>query len=164
LVQKIRTRLDQAVQQQTVSDVPLCSLLSGGLDSSLVTAIANRTLLSRGKASVRSFSVDFSDNAAPFVQDFGRDMLDTPFVREFVTQIKTDHTEVLLNSDRLKDQNTRRAVMRALDCGWTAGGDMYPSLYLLFEEIRKDSTVPLSGESADEVFGGNRRFPRSGDG
>ena len=146
------------MQQQTVSDVPLCSLLSGGLDSSLVTALANRTLLSRSKASVRSFSVDFSDNAAPFVQDFGRDLPDTPFVRDFVTQLKTDHTEVMLNSDRLKDENTRRAVMRALDCGWPAGGDMFPSLYLLFEEIRKDSTVALSGESADEVFGGYRWF------
>ena len=157
-IQKIRTRLDEVVQQQTVSDVPLCSLLSGGLDSSLVTALANKTLLSRSKASVRSFSVDFSDNTAPFVQDFGRDLPDTPFVRDFVAQLKTDHTEVMLNSDRLKDENTRRAVMRALDCGWPAGGDMFPSLYLLFEEIRKDSTVALSGESADEVFGGYRWF------
>ena len=156
--QKIRTRLEEVVQQQTVSDVPLCSLLSGGLDSSLVTALANRTLLSRSKESVRSFSVDFSDNAAPFVQDFGRDLPDTPFVRDFVAQLKTDHTEVMLNSDRLKDENTRRAVMRALDCGWPAGGDTFPSLYLLFEEIRKDSTVALCGESADEVFGGYRWF------
>src|ERR1700722_14684610 len=157
-IQKIRTRLEEVVRQQTVSDVPLCSLLSGGLDSSLVTALANKTLLSRSKASVRSFSVDFSDNTAPFVQDFGRDLPDTPFVRDFVAQLKTDHTEVMLNSDRLKDENTRRAVMRALDCGWPAGGDMFPSLYLLFEEIRKDSTVALSGESADEVFGGYRWF------
>jgi asparagine synthase (glutamine-hydrolysing) len=157
-IQKIRTRLDEVVQQQTVSDVPLCSLLSGGLDSSLVTALANKAVQSRSKASVRSFSVDFSDNTAPFVQDFGRDLPDTPFVRDFVAQLKTDHTEVMLNSERLKDENTRRAVMRALDCGWPAGGDMFPSLYLLFEEIRKDSTVALSGESADEVFGGYRWF------
>jgi asparagine synthase (glutamine-hydrolysing) len=157
-IQRIRTRLHEVVEQQTVCDVPLCSLLSGGLDSSLVTALANRTLLSRSKASVRSFSVDFSDNAGPFVQDFGRDKPDTPFVREFVAQLKTNHTEVMLNSERLQDENTRRAVMRALDCGWPAGGDMFPSLYLLFEEIRKDSTVALSGESADEVFGGYRWF------
>ncbi len=157
-IQKIRTRLHEVVEQQTVCDVPLCSLLSGGLDSSLVTALANRTLLSRSKASVRSFSVDFSDNAGPFVQDFGRDKPDTPFVREFVAQLRTNHTEVMLNSGRLQDENTRRAVMRALDCGWPAGGDMFPSLYLLFEEIRKDSTVALSGESADEVFGGYRWF------
>jgi asparagine synthase (glutamine-hydrolysing) len=64
----------------------------------------------------------------------------------------------MLNSARLQDEDTRRAVMRALDCGWPAGGDMFPSLYLLFEEIRKDSTVALSGESADEVFGGYRWF------
>jgi asparagine synthase (glutamine-hydrolysing) len=132
--------------------------LSGGLDSSLVTALANRTVLARGMGSVRSFSVDFSDNKAPFVPDFGRDSPDTPFVRDFVAQLKSDHTVVLLNSDLLQDENTRRAVIRALDCGWTFGGDMYPSLYLLFEEVRKDSTVALSGESADEVFGGYRWF------
>ena len=45
-IQEIRTRLHEVVEQQTVCDVPLCSLLSGGLDSSLVTALANRTLLS----------------------------------------------------------------------------------------------------------------------
>jgi asparagine synthase (glutamine-hydrolysing) len=80
-IEKIRNRLYEVVEQQTVCDVPLCSLLSGGLDSSFVTALANGTMLTRNKASVRSFSVDFSDNTGPFVQDFSRDKPDTKRVR-----------------------------------------------------------------------------------
>jgi asparagine synthase (glutamine-hydrolysing) len=157
-IDRIRGLLEEIVRQQTVSDVPLCSLLSGGLDSSVVTALANETMLARTSDSVRSFSVDFVDHGEAFAKDFMWEARDTPFVRQFVASVKTDHTEVVLNSGQLIDEDTRHAVTRALDCGWGVMGDMYSSLYLLFKEIRKHSTVALSGESADEVFGGYKWF------
>jgi asparagine synthase (glutamine-hydrolysing) len=157
-IDKIRGFLEEIVRQQTVSDVPLCSLLSGGLDSSVVTSLANQTMLAQTSDSVRSFSVDFADHGAAFVKDFMREAPDTPFVREFVASVKTDHTEVVLNTGQLIDEDMRHAVTRALDSGWGIAGDMYSSLYLLFKEIRKHSTVALSGESADEVFGGYKWF------
>jgi len=157
-IQTVREHVERIIRQQTVADVPLCSLLSGGLDSSFVTAMADRVLRERGGSGVRSYSVDFADHGVGFVPDAKRDTSDTPFVREFVKQMRTQHTEVVLDNAQLSSDSVRRAVMNALDAGWSVGGDMYPSLYLLFTEVRKTSTVALSGEAADEVFGGYRWF------
>jgi asparagine synthase (glutamine-hydrolysing) len=157
-IKNVREHIERIIAQQTVADVPLCSLLSGGLDSSFVTAMADRVSRERNGGAVRSYSVDFTDHGAAFVPDAQRSTSDTPFVREFVKQMHTQHTEVVLDNSQLASSTVRRAVMNALDCGWSAGGDMYPSLYLLFAEVRKTSTVALSGEAADEVFGGYRWF------
>lgn len=67
----------------------------------------------------------------------------TPFVREFVTHMMTRHTEVLVENSKLSSDAIRRAVRTALDAGCAGGGDMYPSLYLLFDAIRKGSAVAL---------------------
>ncbi len=157
-IKTVREHFERIIQQQTVADVPLCSLLSGGLDSSFVTAMADRIVRERNGGAVRSYSVDFAEHGAEFVPDAQRSTSDTPFVREFVKQMRTQHTEVVLDSGQLASSTVRRAVMNALDGGWSVAGDMYPSLYLLFAEVRKDSTVALSGEAADEVFGGYRWF------
>jgi asparagine synthase (glutamine-hydrolysing) len=157
-IKTVREHMERIIRQQTVADVPLCSLLSGGLDSSFVTAMADRVVRERNGDAVRSYSVDFTDHGAEFVQDAQRGTSDTPFVREFVKQMRTQHTEVVLDNAQLASRAVRRAVMEALDNGWSAGGDMYPSLYLLFADVRKTSTVALSGEAADEVFGGYRWF------
>jgi asparagine synthase (glutamine-hydrolysing) len=157
-IETIRGHLDRIMRQQTIADVPLCSLLSGGLDSSFVTAMANRILLQRSGRAVHSYSVDFSDHGRAFVKDPYRDTSDTPFVREFVKQVNTRHTEVVLNDRELADMEVRRAVVDALDAAWFIGSDLFPSLYLLFKAVRENSTVALSGEAADEVFGGYRWF------
>jgi asparagine synthase (glutamine-hydrolysing) len=157
-IKTVREHVERIISQQTVADVPLCSLLSGGLDSSFVTAMADRVLRERNGDAVRSYSVDFNDHGVEFVPDAQRSTSDTPFVREFVKQMHTQHTEVVLDNAQLASTTVRRAVMKALDRGWSVGGDMYPSLYLLFAEVRKTSTVALSGEAADEVFGGYRWF------
>src|ERR1700736_6335144 len=59
--------LEDIVERQIVADVPLCSLLSGGLDSSSVTALAHRAIFNRQGGRIRSFSVDFADHGAAFV-------------------------------------------------------------------------------------------------
>jgi asparagine synthase (glutamine-hydrolysing) len=157
-IKTVREHMERIIRQQTVADVPLCSLLSGGLDSSFVTAMADRVLRERNGDAVRSYSVDFTDHGAVFVPDPDRGTSDTPFVREFVKQMHTRHTDVVLDNAQLASSDVRRAVMKALDGGWSIGGDLYPSLYLLFADVRKTSTVALSGEAADEVFGGYRWF------
>src|SRR5438105_5323555 len=77
--------LEDIVQRQIVADVPLCSLLSGGLDSSAVTAMAHRAIALQQRGRIRSFSVDFANYGAAFVAstDFHKSS-DTPFVRDFV--------------------------------------------------------------------------------
>lgn len=155
-VSTVRGLLEEIVDQQMVADVPLCSLLSGGLDSSVVTALAARAGGEDGP--VRSFSVDFAGDTDRFQPDAVRGSADAPFARELAAHVGADHAEVLLDSQELSDPEVRAAVLRATDLPPAFWGDMWPSLYLLFREIRRHSTVALSGESADELFGGYRWF------
>lgn len=155
-VARVRELLEDIVRRQLVADVPRCTLLSGGLDSSVMTAIAARQLAESGER-VRSFAVDFAGQTENFVPDEMRATPDAPYVRDVAEQSRTDHRDIVLNSDELADPQVRSAVIRARDI--PAGlGDMDASLYLLFRSIRGASTVALSGESADEVFGGYQQF------
>jgi asparagine synthase (glutamine-hydrolysing) len=155
-VATVRELLDDIVARQLISDVPLCSLLSGGLDSSAITALAANQLAASGRGPVRSFAVDFTGYADNFTADSLRATPDAPFVHELARYVGADHTDIVLSTSELMDPVHRAAVVRASDLPF--GGDMFTSLYLLFAAIRARSTVALSGESADEVFGGYSWF------
>jgi asparagine synthase (glutamine-hydrolysing) len=152
-VAHVRELLDDIVERQLISDVPLCTLLSGGLDSSALTALADRAL---GLESVRSFAVDFTDETGGFVPDDMRETADGPYVHDVAKHVGSHHADVILRSDQLTSPAVVNGVLHARDL--PSMGDMDSSLYLLFQEIRRHSTVALSGESADEVFGGYRWF------
>ncbi|CAL9600023.1 Asparagine synthetase [glutamine-hydrolyzing] 3 [Streptomyces sp. enrichment culture] len=155
-IARVRSLLDDIVRRQLVADVPRCTLLSGGLDSSAMTALAARRLAEHGEK-VRSFAVDFVGQAENFVADELRGTPDTPFVHDVARTAGTDHQDIVLDAQALADPEVRAKVIRARDL--PAGlGDMDASLYLLFRAIREHSTVALSGESADEVFGGYLQF------
>jgi asparagine synthase (glutamine-hydrolysing) len=155
-VAQVRELLDDIVRRQLVADVPRCTLLSGGLDSSAMTGIAAAQLAEHGET-VRSFAVDFVGQTENFVPDELRGTPDTPYVHDVAEQAKTEHQDIVLNSDELADPEVRSKVIRARDLPMGLG-DMDASLYLLFKAIRGHSTVALSGESADEVFGGYQQF------
>ncbi|GAA2509682.1 asparagine synthase (glutamine-hydrolyzing) [Actinocorallia cavernae] len=157
-IETVRGLLEDTVSRQLISDVPLCSLLSGGLDSSAVTALAAKALAAEGAGPVRSFSVDFVGAAENFVPDPLRSTPDAPFVRDLAQHVAAEHKEILLNSDNLSDPDVRAAVLAATDLPPMWYGDLWPSLYLLFKAVRERSTVALSGESADELFGGYSWF------
>ncbi|KOV96617.1 asparagine synthase (glutamine-hydrolyzing) [Streptomyces sp. NRRL B-3648] len=152
----VRSLLDDIVRRQLVADVPRCTLLSGGLDSSAMTAIAARQLAEQGEK-VRSFAVDFVGQADNFVADELRGTPDTPFVHDVAKLANTDHQDIVLDAEALADPAVRAQVIRARDLP-SGLGDMDSSLLLLFRAIREKSTVALSGESADEVFGGYLQF------
>ncbi|MFK0295042.1 asparagine synthase (glutamine-hydrolyzing) [Streptomyces sp. NPDC090442] len=152
----VRTLLDDIVRRQLVSDVPRCTLLSGGLDSSAMTALAARQLAEAGET-VRSFAVDFVGQTENFIADDLRATPDTPFVHDVARLARTEHQDIVLDSATLADLDVRAKMIRARDIPMGLG-DMDSSLYLLFKSIRQHSTVALSGESADEVFGGYKQF------
>lgn len=154
-VRTVRDILSDAVTRQMVADVPICTLLSGGLDSSAITGFAAQ---SQGARKVRSFSVDFRNNMQNFEVDAVRGAPDAPFARALAEHVGAEHTEVLLDSSELLDKQVRNNVLRALDMPSVYWGDMWPSLYLLFRSIKNHSTVALSGEAADEIFGGYKWF------
>ncbi|WP_070108488.1 asparagine synthase (glutamine-hydrolyzing) [Burkholderia plantarii] len=154
-VETVRELLADTVHRQIVSDVPICTLLSGGLDSSAVTAIAARRM---GAGSLSSYSVDFQHNVDAFTVDGVRGSPDAPFARDLAAHASTRHTELLLRSDQMLADPVRDSILNAVDAPPAYWGDMWPSLYLLFRELSDHSTVALSGEAADEVFGGYQWF------
>ncbi|TVZ82378.1 asparagine synthase (glutamine-hydrolyzing) [Streptomyces sp. BK340] len=154
-VERIHELVGAAARGQLEADVPLCSLLSGGIDSTVLTALLAAELRSRQgpEARIRSYAVDYSDQAVEFTGDVLRTGHDTPYAVEAGAFIGTDHSTVVLDPRALLDPGHRTAVVVARDSP-IGVGDMDTSLYLLFGEIRQHSTVALSGEAADEVFGG----------
>jgi asparagine synthase (glutamine-hydrolysing) len=146
----VRELLADIVHRQTVADVPLCSLLSGGLDSSVVSALAADSLSRRDRAKLATFSVDFTGSADAFTPDQLRPSHDEPFARAAAEYIGSRHSTITLEADDLV--TAQWAPLAAHDL--PTFGDMYASFILLCREISKQSTVALSGEAADEVFGG----------
>jgi asparagine synthase (glutamine-hydrolysing) len=146
----VRELLADTVRRQTVADVPLCSLLSGGLDSSVVSALAAVSLRGRDRAKLATFSVDFAGSADAFRPDELRPSHDEPYARAAAEHIGSRHSTITLSAQDLVD--AQWAPLAAHDL--PTAGDLYTSMYLLFREISKHSTVALSGEAADEVFGG----------
>lgn len=146
----VRELLADAVDRQTVADVPLCSLLSGGLDSSVVSALAADSLRRRDNGKLATFSVDFTGSADAFTPDQLRPSHDEPFARAAAEHIGSRHGTITLEADDLV--TAQWAPLAAHDL--PTFGDMYVSFVLLCREISKQSTVALSGEAADEVFGG----------
>ncbi|MGW7691434.1 asparagine synthase (glutamine-hydrolyzing) [Streptomyces asiaticus] len=154
-VARVHDLVSTAARAQLEADVPLCSLMSGGLDSTVLTALlADELRLREGPdARIRSYAVDYSDQAESFTGDILRTGHDTPYATEAGAFIGTDHSTVVLDPRALLDPEHRKAVVVARDSP-IGVGDMDTSLYLLLGEIRKHSTVAVSGEAADEVFGG----------
>ncbi|WP_134615529.1 asparagine synthase (glutamine-hydrolyzing), partial [Pseudomonas aeruginosa] len=141
--------LREAVAEQLVADVPLGSLLSGGLDSSAISAFAVAALDGDARR-LPTFSVDFPGEGRGFVPTPWQSSLDEPYAQLAANFLGTPHRTVLVAPEEVLEQD--EAVLQARDLpGW---GELDASLYLLFRQVREHTTVALSGESADEVFGG----------
>ena len=146
----IRGLLEDIVQRQLVSDVPVCTLLSGGLDSSAVTALAARAFAREKRGPISTYSVELRDAERWFVPSDIQPTLDTPWAAKVVSTFGTDHRQILVDTPDLLEAFSAPLVARDLP----SLGEMDTSLYLLFREIKRRHTVAVSGESADEVFGG----------
>ncbi|MFF4602209.1 asparagine synthase (glutamine-hydrolyzing) [Streptomyces sp. NPDC001339] len=156
-VARIRELLDDIVARQLIADVPLCTLLSGGLDSSAITALSAKALAAQGAGPVRSFAVDFTGYTENFTPDDLRGTPDGPYAHALAEHVGSEHRDIVLDTAALMDPGHRAAVIAARDLP-NGFGDGDTSLYLLFKAVREQSTVALSGESADEIFGGYRWF------
>jgi asparagine synthase (glutamine-hydrolysing) len=149
----VRELLTDIVERQLVADVPVCTLLSGGLDSSVITALAAGALRAGDAGPVRSFAVEFVGQAENFQPSQLYGTPDSPYVHDVAALVAAEHTDILLDTTDLADPLHRGGVTAAYDLP-SPMGDTLTSLYLLFRAVRERSTVALSGESADEVFGG----------
>lgn len=145
----LRELLEDTVQRQLIADVPVCTLLSGGLDSSALTALAVRHFQAQDLI-LKTFSVNYRDQEQYFkANQFERDA-DAPWIKTVSTSLGTIHREIVIDSQELA--GALPAALMANDLpGMT---DIDASLLLFCQEIKKEAVVALSGECADEVFGG----------
>lgn len=146
----VRNLVLDAIKRQLVSDVPLCVLLSGGLDSSAITAIAANIYQQEGMEPLRTFSIDYVDNEKYFRTNEFQPNPDAPWVKIVSDAFHTRHYSYFIDTPQLVGSLFPAVLARDLP-GMT---DVDSSLYLFSYEIKKQATVALSGEGADEVFGG----------
>ncbi|WP_238346963.1 asparagine synthase (glutamine-hydrolyzing) [Nocardiopsis dassonvillei] len=157
-VDTVRELLKDIVERQLVADVPVGTLLSGGLDSSAVTALAANVLRAQGVIEpFPAFSIDFVGHEQRFESNVQWEDPDTPFAMEVAAKVGAEHITVMLDSQGVLDQEVRDAVLRAQDLP-VSTGDMEYSLLQLSRAVRRRVTVALSGEAADELFGGYTWF------
>jgi asparagine synthase (glutamine-hydrolysing) len=153
-ITNIHDILQDTVTHQLIADVPLGILLSGGLDSSTITALATNTHPTQPP---RTFAVDIAGNAENFITGPMRTTHDAPYARAVARALGTDHHEIMLSLDEVCDPEVTRTALVARDMP-TFSNDMDVTLHLLFRALRSQTTVALSGEGADEIFGGYHWF------
>ncbi|GHO60037.1 asparagine synthase (glutamine-hydrolyzing) [Ktedonobacter robiniae] len=145
----IRTLLRDIVKRQLIADVPVVAMLSGGLDSSGLTALAAAEFKQEGKQ-LHTYSIDYVDSAQHFQGSSIRPSLDAPWVQRVSDYAGTMHHTVTVDTPELIENML--VPLHAYDLPGVGQG--WASLYLLFKRMKQDAKVALSGESADEVFGG----------
>ncbi|MBP1995910.1 asparagine synthase (glutamine-hydrolyzing) [Paenibacillus eucommiae] len=153
---RIAELLKDTTERQLVSDVPICSLLSGGLDSSALTALAANHYKETGKGILHTYSIDYVDNNKHFKANAFQPNSDAPWIKRMTEFLGTEHHAIEFDTPDLVE--SLKAVVYARDTPGMA--DVDGSLYLFCKEIKKDATVAISGEAADEIFGGYPWFHR----
>ncbi len=149
-VEKVRYLLTDAIEKQLVSDVPLCFFLSGGLDSSIIVQTAADYYKKICGNQPVTYSVEYKDNMNYFQKSLYQPTADVDFINLMVRSAHTIHNEVILDNVDLAQALYPSVKARDLP-GYV---DVDSSLLLFCEQIKKDYTVALSGECADELFGG----------
>lgn len=148
-VAHVRELVVDAIKRQLVSDVPLCTFLSGGLDSSIISAVAAKEYAEQGRT-LDTVSVTYRDNAKYFKTSHFQPNSDDAFIGKMNDAIGAKNHLVVVDTPQLV-----QALFEAVEARDLPGmADVDASLLLFCREIKKISTVALSGECADEIFGG----------
>ena len=143
--EKTRFLVEDAIQRQLVSDVPLGTFLSGGLDSSIISSVAKKNL-----GNLDTFSVDYRDNQKYFHATKFQPNSDSDFISLMEQHLDAHGHRITLDTDDLVSALFEAAEARDLP----GMADVDSSLLLLCRETKQYATVILSGECADEIFGG----------
>lgn len=148
-IERVRFLVEDSIRRQLVADVPLGTFLSGGLDSSIISSVANRAFREKGET-LRTFSVDYRDNDRYFVAGKFQPSGDNPYIAKMSEFLGCPHTDVVLDTLPLTDALDLAAEARDLP----GMADVDSSLLLFCRAVRRQVTVAVSGECADEIFGG----------
>jgi asparagine synthase (glutamine-hydrolysing) len=153
---KIKFLLEDSIQKQLVSDVPLCTMLSGGLDSSIITAYASNYYRANNMPKLKTFSVDYVDNDKNFVKSDFQPNSDNFYIDIMRKKFDTEHFNVVIDTPELAQSLEDAMIAR----DFPGMADVDSSLLLFCKNIKKEVTVAVSGECADEIFAGYPWFFR----
>ena len=148
-VEQVRYLVTDAIRRQMVADVPVGTFLSGGLDSSIITALCAEEMAQKNQR-LKTFSVDYLDNERYFRASKFQPDSDDAYIWMMTEHFDTDHYKVILEPEELVQ--ALEAATEARDLPGMADVDF--SLLAFCGRVRQEVTVALSGECADEIFGG----------
>jgi len=147
--EQVRWLVTDAIQRQTVSHVPIGTFLSGGLDSSIISAICAKKARENGNV-LPTFSLDYQNNDKFFVPGKFQPTADNEFIKQMQDYIHSKHHDTVLTTKALIGAVEDATIARDLP----GMADVDASLLAFSREIRQEVKVALSGECADEIFGG----------
>ncbi|MBO5477554.1 MAG: asparagine synthase (glutamine-hydrolyzing) [Clostridia bacterium] len=146
ILDNVKYLVTDATKKQIVSDVGVSTMLSGGLDSSIVTKIVSDNV-----HNVRTYSINYENNDKDFVANSYQQTKDSDFVKVMVKYLNTKHSDIIV-TDKDLFSNLYEAVI-ARDMPGMA--DIDSSMYVFCKAISDNNEkVVLSGECSDEIFGG----------
>lgn len=148
-VEHTKFLVKDAIERQLVSDVNLATFLSGGLDSSIISKVAADKYKNQGKI-LQTYSVDYVDNDIYFKKSLFQPNKDSDYIGLMADYIGSNHHNIVLENSLVAQALKPATIAR----GVPAFADVDSSLLLFCKEVKKDVTVCLSGECADEIFGG----------
>lgn len=147
-LEKTRWLIEDSVHRQMISDVPICTFLSGGIDSSIVSSICCK--YSSKDERLSTYSFDYEDNDRHFISNSFQPSQDRPYVDIMKDYLNTDHTYLVCRYEKLADLLTESVDSRCLP----TMADVDSSLLYFCGEVSAHHKVALTGECADEIFGG----------
>ena len=148
-VECVRYLVTDAIQRQMVSDVPIGTFLSGGLDSSLISAVC-ANVLQETNQTLTTFSVDYENNEKYFVPGKFQPNSDNSYIQLMQQSLQSNHHWTVLTPDDLIAELENATIARDLP----GMADVDFSLLAFCRKIRQEVKMALSGECADEIFGG----------
>ena len=152
----VKELLTDAIERQLVSDVPLCTFLSGGLDSSIITLYSANYCRKHDLPMINTYSVDYVDNDKNFQKTDFQPNSDSDYINLITNKLGTKHHTIYLDTPELADSLKEAMIARDLP----GMADVDSSLLLFCKEVKKEATVSIMGECADEIFGGYPWFFR----
>mgnify|MGYP004615645687 FL=1 len=153
---KVKNLLEDSIERQLVSDVPLCTFLSGGLDSSIITIYASNYYKKHGLGTLDTYSVDYIDNDKNFKKTDFQPNSDNYYINIMKEKYHTNHKTVMLDTPELASYLKEAMIARDMP----GMADVDSSLLLFCKNVKPTSTVALTGECADEIFCGYPWFFR----
>ena len=153
---KLKFLVKDSIERQLVSDMPICTFLSGGLDSSIITMFTANYRKQNNLSTLDTYSVDYVDNDKNFVKSDFQPNSDNYYIDLMTENSYSKNHKVILDTPELAEYLEDALIARDVP----GMADVDSSLLLFCKNVKKDKTVSIMGECADEIFGGYPWFFR----